>query len=406
MSSQSAPSLYLHVPFCAHKCSYCAFFSQAPSATLMERFVSALVRELELIACSQVPDTIFFGGGTPSLLTITQWKTILSALERLGLLGAKEWTVECNPATLSLEKARLLKTHGVTRISMGVQSLDPDLLERLGRIHTRETALKSFDLLRKAGFENINIDLMFAIPGQTLQIWRETLHDALALGTEHLSCYEVIYEEDTPLFEQLAAGEFKRDEDLACAMYDELLDKTAQAGFQQYEIANFARPQPGSAALIPAYACRHNLHYWQGSSYHGLGPSAAGFLQGIRTKNISNITRYCQELEEGRLPLEWTEQLTPMARAGEIAAFGLRMNSGWNFERFLQTTGFDLRCHWKEPIQELVQLGWAARDSERFYLTPLGLRFADAAGERFIHPERPSFNLPKDRPFTTLLANV
>src|ERR1041384_588836 len=192
-------SLYVHVPFCAQKCAYCAFYSEAASGTLINRYVAAVIRELELVAADLRPQTIFFGGGTPSLLNLRQWEQVLRALERLDLLGAAEWTVECNPATVSLDKARLLRSFGVNRISMGVQSLDEALLDRLGRIHKREMVFKSFDILRKAGFDNLNVDLMFAIPGQTLQIWRATLSEALAMGSEHLSSYEVIYEEDTPL---------------------------------------------------------------------------------------------------------------------------------------------------------------------------------------------------------------
>src|SRR5436309_6942693 len=161
---------------------------------------------MEMIAADTRPDTVFFGGGTPSILNLKQWRQILEAMERLNLLGAREWTVECNPATVSLDKAKLLRDFGVNRISMGVQSLNEQLLDRLGRIHSREMVFKSFDILRRAGFENINLDLMFAIPGQTLEVWRDTLSEALALGSEHLSCYEVIYEEDTPLYRQLQAG--------------------------------------------------------------------------------------------------------------------------------------------------------------------------------------------------------
>src|SRR5437588_352341 len=240
-AAEPITSLYVHVPFCAHKCVYCAFFSEASSGEIINRYVGALIREFELVAANLQPRTIFFGGGTPSLLNLRQWQQILQAMERLNLLGAAEWTVECNPATVSLDKARLLRSYGVNRISMGVQSLDEALLDRLGRIHSREMVFKSFDILRRAGFDNVNLDLMFAIPGQTLDIWRKTLVETTALGSEHLSSYEVIYEEDTPLYAQLRAGKFAVDEELACAMYDELVHYTSEAGFRQYEIANFAR---------------------------------------------------------------------------------------------------------------------------------------------------------------------
>src|SRR5882724_6433831 len=221
-SAQPVASLYVHVPFCARKCEYCAFYSETASGELINRYVAALVREMQLVANELKPRTVFFGGGTPSLLNLRQWEQILEAMAQLDLLGAAEWTVECNPATISLDKARLLRSYGVNRISMGVQSLDSSLLDRLGRIHSREMVFKSFDILRQAGFENVNLDLMFAIPGQTLKVWRETLAEVLAMGSEHLSCYEVIYEEDTALYRQLQAGLFAVNEDLACDMYDEL----------------------------------------------------------------------------------------------------------------------------------------------------------------------------------------
>jgi coproporphyrinogen III oxidase-like Fe-S oxidoreductase len=456
-------SLYVHVPFCAHKCEYCAFYSEASNGEVINRYVAALVRELEMVADDLRPRTVFFGGGTPSLLNLDQWGKILGAMRRLDLLGAREWTIECNPATVSIDKAGLWRDHGVNRVSMGVQSLNEDLLDRLGRIHSRDMVFKSFEVLRRAGFENINVDLMFAIPGQTLETWRETLDEGMALGSEHLSSYEVIYEEDTPLFHQLQAGEFDVDEELACAMYDELVGRAAGRGFIQYEVANFARetreaigqrsttaaarlqssapltpalsPSDGAReekqcgvdcsgtgnfplsadafslslsereragvrvhsadamiesgehlnpATIPAFACRHNVNYWRGGSYYGLGPSAAGYVRGIRTKNIANTQIYCEQLEQGRRPIDWREELPPLRRAGETAAFGLRMNAGWPFASFREATGYDLRAEWQPEMTQLISRGWGALEPERFRLTRDGLRFADAAAEMFL----------------------
>jgi len=385
-------SLYLHVPFCAQKCAYCAFYSEPSSGDLINRYVAALIRELELVAHDLQPRTIFFGGGTPSLLNLRQWEQILRALERLNLLGAEEFTVECNPATVSPDKAKRLRDFGVNRISMGVQSLDEQLLERLGRIHTRETVFQSFDILRRAGFDNLNLDLMFAIPGQTLEIWRATLAEALALGSEHLSTYEVIYEDDTPLFAQLQAGEFDVDENLACEMYEELILNATGAGFQQYEIANFARDKRvafNSAfslqpSAFPSFACRHNVNYWRGGSFYGLGPSATSYVRGVRTKNWSNTQLYCEQLEKGKRAIESREELPPLKRAGETAAFGLRMNAGWPFAEFRRATHFDLRDEWPAEMNQLVERGWASRDAQQFRLTPQGLRFADSAAELFL----------------------
>lgn len=380
-------SLYVHVPFCAQKCAYCAFYSEPSRGDLTNRYVDALIGELQIVAGNLKPKTLFFGGGTPSLLNFRQWNLIFDAMERLNLLGAEEFTIECNPATVSGDKAKLFRDFGVNRVSMGVQSLDGVLLERLGRIHSRDMVFKSFDVLRQAAFDNINIDLMFAIPGQTLETWRSTLNEALALGSEHLSSYEVIYEDDTPLFAQLQAGEFDVDEDLACAMYDELVERTTAAGFQQYEIANFARHHsalrtPRSA--LPFYACRHNVNYWHGGSFYGLGPSATSYVRGIRTRNWANTQLYCEQLEKGIRAIESREELPPLKRAGETAAFGLRMNSGWQFEEFRKTTNFDLRREWKTDMEQLAERGWGEIRPDHFRLTRQGLRFADAAAEMFL----------------------
>ena len=381
-------SLYVHVPFCAQKCAYCAFYSEASSGELINRYTAALVRELELVADDLKPRTVFFGGGTPSLLNLRQWEQILRSMEKLNLLGAEEFSVECNPATVSADKAKLFRDFGINRISMGVQSLDENLLDRLGRIHSREMVFKSFDTLRHAGFENINLDLMFAIPTQTMAIWHATLNEAMAMQSEHLSSYEVIYEDDTPLFDQLKAGEFSVDEDLACEMYEELISRATCGGLHQYEIANFARDttaiNPSVPQSIPSRACKHNVNYWRGGSYYGLGPSATGYVRGVRTKNWANTQLYCDQLEKGKRAIESSEELPPLRRAGEIAAFGLRMNAGWPFVDFKRTTDFDLRNEWSAEMDRLAERGWALRNEEKFQLTHQGLRFADAAAEMFL----------------------
>ncbi len=283
-------------------------------------------------------------------------------MERLNLLGAEEFTVECNPATVSPDKAKLLRDFGVNRISMGVQSLDENLLDRLGRIHTREMVFKSFDILRRAGFDNLNLDLMFAIPGQTMEIWRATLAEALALQASICPPTKSFTRTTRRCSQQLQAGEFDVDEDLACAMYEELVARAGAAGFRQYEIANFARDKcvsndecrmtngrvEGSLnssfvirhSEIPSFACRHNVNYWRGGSFYGLGPSATSYVRGVRTKNWSNTQLYCEQLEKGKRAIESREELPPLKRAGETAAFGLRMNAGWPFEEFQRATAF------------------------------------------------------------------
>ena len=251
----------------------------------------------------------------------------------------------------------------------------------------RPDAAQVLDRLRAAGFDNINLDLMFAIPGQTMDIWKATMAETIAMGSEHLSCYEVIYEEDTPLYEQLQAGEFDVDEALACAMYDELIDTAAAAGFAQYEVANFAQHDGEPSAELPSRACRHNVNYWRGGACQALGPSASGYVDGRRIRNIANTERYCEQLVLGQRAHESVEQLSPLASAGETAAFGLRMNAGWPFGLFEQTTGHDLRADWAGDMQRAVESDWGVRSDDRFHLTRQGMRFADTVAEWFIRPE-------------------
>ena len=225
---------------------------------------------------------------------------------------------------------------------------------------------------------------MFAIPSQTMEIWQASLRETADLEPEHLSCYEVIYAKATPLYEQLQAGEFSVHEDLACDMFEELVAFAGERGFHQYEVANFAKHSAAEDFEIPSEACRHNINYWHGGDYHGLGPSATGYVGGLRTTNIANTQRYCEHLASNERAIAHTEQLPPFQRAGETAAFGLRMNAGWPFADFQKTTGHDLRNEWADSMQKLVEQGNAVLEDERFRLTPKGLRFADAAAAEFL----------------------
>ena len=339
-----------------------------------------------MIASLVNPATVFFGGGTPSLLSLKQLEKILSTFQSQSWDPVGEWTVECNPATVSKDKAELLKQAGVNRISMGVQSLDPDLLDRLGRIHSREQVFRSFDILRSAGFENINLDLMFGIPTQTMAQWQSTLDEITEMKSDHISCYEVIYEEDTALYRQLKAGEFDIDEELAAEMYEALILQTENSGFLQYEIANFARSQPGdSASRYPAFASLHNLNYWEGGDFYGVGPAATEWVSGIRRKHWSNTQLYCDQIEKGARGIEFEETLSTEARMGESAAFSLRMNAGIDLNSFEKKFGVRAEKHWKEAMEKAQSMSLAELTNESFRLTKKGLRFADAVGSDFVH---------------------
>ncbi|MCX7872182.1 MAG: radical SAM family heme chaperone HemW [Verrucomicrobiae bacterium] len=382
--SNKAASLYVHIPFCALKCQYCAFYSAPPRGEQIERFCSALVKELEIVRGFLDVRTIFFGGGTPSLLNVSQWKFILKALERLELIGVEEFTIECNPATVTMEKARLWLDYGVNRVSLGVQSFDDNLLSRLGRIHDKRMAVETYNLLRRAGFENINIDLIYGIPGQTMELWLKTLDEAFRLHSEHLSCYELTPEEDTEFYRRLNLGEYELDEDLSAHMYDELVERAEGVGLYRYEVSNFGRGKPVDEYSVPEFACRHNVNYWRGVPFVGVGPSASGFLNNVRETNVADTDLYCKLLEDGKRPVGVLDKLEPLARAGEIAGFGLRMSAGWSYSEFLQRTGFDLLECWEKEMNQLVSLGYAMRDERCFRLTSTGLRYADWAAELFL----------------------
>jgi oxygen-independent coproporphyrinogen III oxidase len=360
--------LYVHVPFCAAKCNYCAFYSEAGSASKMEDYVEAVVRELDRFASELVSKTIFFGGGTPSLLPAPLMRRILSGVQALGHSGTvSEWTIECNPSTVSSEKAKLFREFGVNRISMGVQALDDQLLETIGRVHSVKAAVESYEKLRVAGFDNINLDLMFGLPGQTMEHWRKTLQRAIELQPEHLSTYCLILEEDTHFWSLLKQGLIKPNEELELAMYETGMQMLAGAGYRQYEISNFAKPNR---------ECAHNIAYWEGKDYIGLGPSACSTVGSSRWQNAPDTDRYVVAMRKGERALAYEEPLTSELRASERAAFGMRMNAGVPAEL--------VKGRWDKEIAELLSAELVHWQNDRLQPTPRGILFADEVAAQFV----------------------
>jgi oxygen-independent coproporphyrinogen III oxidase len=347
--------LYVHVPFCAAKCNYCAFYSEAGSAEKMTGYVDAVLTELDRYAAQLAPQTIFFGGGTPSLLPAALMRRIL---ERIPATTAREWTIECNPSTVSTEKAKLYREFGVNRLSLGVQALDDDLLDITGRVHSVQAAVDSFHKLRAAGFDNLNLDLMFGLPGQTMEHWRYTLHQAIALQPEHISTYCLIFEEDTHFWSLLQQGHIRPDDELELAMYEAGLEMLAAAGYQQYEISNFARP---------GRECAHNIAYWEGRDYIGLGPSACSTVGDRRWQNSPQLEGWTVCFEE---------KIPPALRAAERAAFGMRMNAGVPAEF--------VRGRWDNEITELLRAELVQWRDGRLAPTRRGLLFADEVAAEFV----------------------
>ncbi len=375
--------LYVHIPFCFHKCHYCDFYSitrQTPDR--MDRFVDRLLVEAEKWGANQRgptprPRTIFFGGGTPSLLPAPAMERLLRGLrDRFDLSHLDEWTVEINPATADLDYCRMLREAGVDRLSFGAQSFSPAELQVLERHHEPADVERSIKLARKAGFERLNLDFIYAIPGQDLASWMESLERAIAMQTEHLSCYGLTYEPNTPLAVRRRLGAFQpAEEDLELEMFRATRRRLKDAGRPAYEISNFA---------VVGAECRHNLHYWHGGNYVGLGPSAASHVEGYRWRNRPHLREWEEAIDAGELPATELESLSPSRRRGELAMLTLRLSGGLNFADFADRTGCDARAVFAEPIQRLQQHGLLTIDQTAGRLTDRGLELADAIAAEFL----------------------
>jgi oxygen-independent coproporphyrinogen-3 oxidase len=313
---------YVHIPFCHRICPYCSFFKHTPGAADMRAFVGALLDEARRRSAdlAAVPRTLYLGGGTPSMLSPTHLARLLDGLHSaLGRDRFEELTLEANPATFDLEKARRFVDMGVTRVSLGIQSFDPEALVILGREHSPDEAQRSAELLREAAVDELNIDLMFAVPGQSPGSWRETLERTIAIGPDHISAYNLTYEEDTEFFEQLRDGRFRDDPELGAACFELAEELLGAAGYRHYETSNYARP---------GHRSRHNLGYWQGEDYLGLGPSAVTTIGPLRSRNVADTARYVEMLASlGHATVE-TEELDAEAKRLERLALMLRTDQG------------------------------------------------------------------------------
>jgi oxygen-independent coproporphyrinogen III oxidase len=311
--------LYLHIPFCHRVCPYCSFYKHTPGTTSIRRFVDAISAEVKSRLTRQ-PRTLYLGGGTPSMLSpshLTQLFTALHATIDFSLL--EEVTLEANPATFDLAKAKLFRQLGVTRVSLGIQSFTPHVLTTLGREHSVAQASEAVHLLRQAEIPSINIDLMFSIPGQSLGDWQATLEHTLALQPDHISAYNLTYEEDTAFFESLRRGEMRENEDHDAEHFQLADTLLSAAGFDHYETSNYARP---------GHHSRHNQGYWRGEDYLGLGPSAISTLDGVRWKNLPDTPGYIQQVESLGHALVESETLDAEAHRLERIALGLRTKQG------------------------------------------------------------------------------
>ncbi len=314
--------LYLHIPFCHRVCPYCSFYKHTPGATPIGAFVEALAREARqrIPRLDEQPRTIYLGGGTPSMLSPRHLEQLFGTLhDLLDFPALDEVTFEANPATFDAKKAALFRHLGVTRVSLGIQSFAPHVLKTLGREHTPEQAAESVAILRHAGIPEINIDLMFSIPGQSESDWHQSLTQAARLNPDHISAYNLTYEEDTAFFESLQRGEVTESEDTNADLFHLASNFLTSAGFDHYETSNYAKPGCHSS---------HNRGYWRGEDYLGLGPSAVSTINGIRTRNIADTAKFTSMIGTIGHATAESETLTPDARRIERIALGLRTTAG------------------------------------------------------------------------------
>lgn len=373
--------IYIHIPFCRARCSYCDFATGAYESALALRYVQAITDEIKtfsVIKDAPEVDTIYFGGGTPSLLDRAQVAQILEALgERFRVRRDAEVTMEMNPGTVTLQSLREFRACGVNRASFGAQTFDDRELKRLGRTHTAEDVRRTFSLLREAGFTNVSFDLIAGLPGQTLSDWARNLDEALALRPEHLSFYILEVHEGTPLADQIRRGaQPQPDDDLAAEMYRLMLERAPLQGYEHYEISNLS---------LPGYASRHNTKYWTGEAVYGFGCSAHSYDgRQLRWSNERDAARYTELMEKGRSGIVETIELDERALRAESIFLGLRLMRGIRLSEHRARFGADLRADYLADLERLSEAGLIKLEDDLMKLTTSGVLLSNEVFATFV----------------------
>jgi oxygen-independent coproporphyrinogen-3 oxidase len=373
-------SLYIHVPFCRARCHYCDFGSHvlADAAEQLDGYVAALTQEIRQSEHCPVA-TVYVGGGTPTVLPLSHLVDIFEAAHRSFAIGSgAEITIEANPCALDLGVLSGLLSLGVSRLSLGVQSFNDLELRILGRIHTAGAAAEAFKMARAAGFDNVNLDLIYGVPGQTPDSWRDSLEQVLDLEPEHVSLYALSVEEGTPMAGAIARGELRApDPDLSADLYDLSQQSLGAAGYVHYEISNWARTAP--------HQCRHNLVYWRNQTYLGMGAGAHSWAVGRRWANASEPGDYAARILSGRRPAEWEEEIETALEMGETMMMGLRLlEEGIAHDRFRRRFGVSLAEQYADELEDLVSLGVLVDDGERVRLSERGRLLGNQAFGHFL----------------------
>ena len=369
-------SLYIHIPFCKQRCFYCDFPSYSGKERFKEDYVDALIEEIEKRARGYIIKTIFIGGGTPSYLEVNQIEKLLLAINKLNLHKDIEFSMECNPGVLFKEKLIAMKNGGVNRISFGLQSTKDSLLKEVGRIHSYEEFLDNFKLARELGFKNINVDIMYGLPNQTVEDWKDTLETICNIKPEHISAYSLIIEEGTVFYNLYEKGLLK----LPTEEMEREMDKLTKGvlkdhGYHQYEISNYS---------LDGKECEHNKVYWQLKDYIGLGTAASSYIDGTRIKNIDNIEEYISKINSG---IEVYEEKYINSEEDEIEEFifmGLRMNKGISIKEFEERFNMSVESIYEKVLEKNIKNGFLKKENGRIYLTSIGMDFSNNVMAEFI----------------------
>ena len=363
------------MPFCASTCDFCAFYQTAPTAAGIRDYLAGIEAEAALLVWDRPVTTVFWGGGTPGLLPPEDLQRLGETIKARMSGSPEEWTIELAPASVTLPRLRALREIGVTRVSLGAQSFQPKLLEALGRMHSREQIFRAYERIRAVGFASVNLDLMFALPGEDEAAWQADLDQAIALAPDHLSTYCLTFEEDTKLWVKLSQGKVRLDPEHEARLYLATWQRLAAAGYAHYEISNFARP---------GHACLHNLNTWKMQEWIGLGPSAASQHAGWRGANPADLTRWGADVAGGRRATEDRVALTPGLLVEDSLIFGLRMIAGVDLAELCQRFPDAPWDQVKTAVARLVSEGLAERDADRLRLTERGRLLADAVGAELL----------------------
>ena len=372
--------LYLHIPFCMKKCGYCDFLSWKGTEEEQEIYVQSLIREIgsyEEFAKNYKVSTVFVGGGTPSILTGEQMERIFDAISKVFWLEKRpEITLEMNPGTVTVEKLKAYKRAGVNRLSMGLQSVKNENLKMLGRVHTYEEFLHSYELARQEKFDNISIDLISSLPGQTLESWEEELRQAIDLNPEHVSVYQLILEEGTPFYEKYANHpELLPTEEISRDIYLLTGKLLKEAGYEQYEISNYAKPGNES---------RHNLKYWERKDYLGLGLGAASMVRNIRMSNTRDMKTYLERCEQPRTMREDVEFLEEPRQMEEFMFLGLRKTRGVSRKEFRRIFGQELDMVYEKALYKCLENGLLKEHKDRIFLSEEGMLLSNLVMSEFL----------------------